>query len=330
MTSATEPHPADPPSAPRTTGSLHALLGLDPAATGGGPLPLHVTGWAQSLDAGDRVLREALHVGAVGAAGAHALGRAAALFGAAEAATVLAARSAHVLPAEADLTLTVVSALVPALVAEATSALDHPVAPQVPRTERLRGALTAQFPWLVHGFASEAVDGAGLAEAVRLGAPLPATVDAPGPDARPRGGCSPVQALPRLVGGSALDAAGAEVQSLAKSLLVAGDELHRRMAELPTEPAGSPTGRELAAAYETLYAATACLTLWAAGAAVGPLWLRTALRALLVRLHRLLLEPPPVLDPYPAEELLAIALGAGARLLTFRTADEVSARADAA
>ncbi|MGW4380566.1 hypothetical protein [Kitasatospora sp. NPDC004531] len=326
MTGSSEPHPADAPDgsapfAPRTVCTLRALLDGDPAATGAGPLALHTVGWSWHLDAGERAVREALRDGAVGADEAHALGRAAALLGAAEAAAALAARSAHVLPAEADVTLPVVSALVPALVAEATGALGRPAAVRPGGTEGFRGAVVARFPWLVNGFAAELVDGPGLAEAVRLGAPVP---EADG-GAGPRGGCSPVQALPRLVGGPALDGAGAEVQSLAKALLEAGDELHRRMAELPTEPEGSPTGRELAAAYETLYAATACLTLWAAGTAVGPLWLRTALRALLVRLHRLLLEPPPVLDPYPAEELLAVALGAGARLLTFRTADQVSA-----
>ncbi|MFD7642985.1 hypothetical protein ACFV4P_20270 [Kitasatospora sp. NPDC059795] len=341
MTSGSEPHPADAltPFAARTASTLRALVNHDPAAVGAGPLALHVVGWAWNLDAGERALREALRDGPVGAADAHALGRAAALIGAAEAATRLAARSAHVLPAEAELTLPVVSALVPALVVEATSALARPAAVRAAGAERLRGAVVAQFPWLVHGFASEAVDGPGLAEALRLGAPLPvanededadADKGGSGSEARPRGGCSPVQALPGLVDGPALEAAGAEVQSLAKSLLAAGDELHRRMAELPTEPEGSPTGCELAAAYETLYAAAACLSLWSAGVAVGPLWLRTALRALLVRLHRLLLEPPPVLDPYPAEELLAVAFGAGARLLTFRTGPEVSAQAGAA
>ncbi|OKJ16767.1 hypothetical protein [Kitasatospora sp. CB01950] len=347
MTSGAEPHPADAltPFAARTASTLRALVNHDPAAAGAGPLALHVVGWAWNLDAGERALREALRDGPVGAADAHALGRAAALIGAAEAATRLAARSAHVLPAEAELTLPVVSALVPALVVEATSALARPAAVRAAGAERLRGTVVAQFPWLVHGFASEAVDGPGLAEALRLGAPLPVAnededededVDkggagsGSGSEARPRGGCSPVQALPGLVGGPALEAAGAEVQSLAKSLLAAGDELHRRMAELPTEPEGSPTGCELAAAYETLYAAAACLALWSAGVAVGPLWLRTALRALLVRLHRLLLEPPPVLDPYPAEELLAVAFGAGARLLTFCTGPEVSAQAGVA
>ncbi|MFJ8625991.1 hypothetical protein ACIRD3_24550 [Kitasatospora sp. NPDC093550] len=310
-----------------------AALRQDQSAVGAAELSRHVLDWARCLDAGERTLREALRDGAarpdaagpdaagpggseVPVADARALGRAAALLGAAEAAAVLAARSAHTLTAESSVTTTMVSALVPALVAESTAGLGRPVAERTPDSERLRGAVVAQFPWLVHAFAAEEADEAGLAEAVRLGEPL-VEVDPSRLNSLSRGGCSPIQALPRLVAGPALGTAPAEVQDLAKSVLAVGDELHRRMAEVPDEPRSTATDRQLAAAYETLYAAAACLGLWAAGAAVGELWLRAALRALLVRLHRLLGEEPPALAPQPAEELLAAGLTAEGPLLPF-------------
>ncbi|WP_316522784.1 hypothetical protein [Kitasatospora brasiliensis] len=305
-----------------------AALRQDPAAIGAAELARQVLGWARSLDAGERVLREALREAAAGPRGpygpvaeAGALGRAAALLAAAEAAAVLAARSTHTLTAEAGVTTTVVSALVPALVAESTALLGRPVVENASDTDRLRGAVVAQFPWLVHGFAAEEADESGLAEAVRLGEPL-TDVDPSRLNSLSRGGCSPIQTLPRLVTGPELTAAAADIRILATSVLAAGDELHRRMAEAPDEPPTREADRRLAAGYETLYAAAACLGLWASGTQAEELWLRATLRALLVRLHRLLDEAPPALDPCPAgelppEEALAATLTAEGPLLPF-------------
>ncbi|WP_441245354.1 hypothetical protein [Kitasatospora sp. McL0602] len=342
--------PADQGGAPRNHEELlrrrRAALRHDPAASGAAELSQQVLGWAQALDVGERTLRDAARGVlpedgradnradnlADGRAGSRqALGRAAALLGAAEAAAALAARSAHTLTAESAVTSTVVSALVPALVAELTAELGRPVSdPDVgpdlgpdPEAERRRGAVVAQFPWLVHGFALETVDEGGLAEAVRLGAPL-AELDADRLGSLSRGGCSPVQALPKVVSSPALGRASAGAQSLAKAVLSAGDELHRRMAEVPEVPQSTPADRRLAAAYETLYAAAACLALWTARTAPvqgDELWLQAALRGLLGRLHRLLDEQCPDVDEHAVEETLAdrvVALaGAGGPLTPF-------------
>jgi hypothetical protein len=80
------------------------------------------------------------------------------------------------------------------------------------------------------------------------------------------------------------------------------------MAEVPEAPQSTPADRQLAAAYETLYAAAAALECWAGQPEPGrgdELWLRATLRGLLARLHRLLDEPAPALDAQAAEEALA-------------------------
>ncbi|MFD8482317.1 hypothetical protein [Kitasatospora sp. NPDC059673] len=138
--------------------------------------------------------------------------------------------------------------------------------------------------------------------------------------------------LPRLLAGPALDRADGEIRLLAGGVLAVGDELHRRMAE----PSEGPAARQLAAAYETLYAAAAFLLLWEAGQVAGQLWLHAALRGLLVRLHRLhrlhrlVDEPPPALGAYPAEESLAAELHAGAPLFPFRAGARIGVPTSAA
>ncbi|MFD0571426.1 hypothetical protein ACFQ0T_22280 [Kitasatospora gansuensis] len=119
----------------------------------------------------------------------------------------------------------------------------------------------------MHAFAAETADTARLTSAARLGAQLP---ERAANGQAPRGGCSIVQALPGAVRELA---APAPVVDRARALLAAGDELHRRMADVRsvTDPAAQP----LARAYGTLFAAAACLHLWTANstAAAGhPLW----------------------------------------------------------
>ncbi|MGK4582326.1 hypothetical protein [Kitasatospora sp. HPMI-4] len=290
---------------------------------------------ARTLDAGERALRRAIRLaverqGPTGRPPAEdpdvrrSLSRAASLLFAAEAAAVLSARAVHTLTGELSVLAPVVSALVPTLVAEVTATLadlteNGPVdvladryEPVGPEPLRERNALAAQFPWLVHGFALESTDDR-LPSTMLLGAPLP-PLDRSRLVPLSRGGCSVVQALPAAVGVLGQDGAtahGGEIHDLAKAVLAAGDELHRRMAEVLSVTDFEQPDRRLAAGYEDLYAAAACLQLWSAQrtAADGQplwedgIWLRAALRELLLRLRGLLESAPADVPDHVGEAL---------------------------
>ena len=260
---------------------------------------------ARVSDVGGRVVREALSRGTAQA------GRAGALVAATEATALLGRRSARLLAGEAAVTAAVLNAVLPRLLGEAPTAASD--------------LLVQQFPVLVHGFAGELADTAGLSAAVRLDAELPAA------SARPaRGGCSVVQALPATVRRLPELDAPAAVRVAASAVLAAGDELHRRMAEVRSER--EPVAATLAEAYGTLYAAAAALHLWAehtgsAGFAEGPLWqdagwLHAALAELADRLTALLGLPGPASDDIAEAygKLLATAAEARSPLTPFGSA----------
>lgn len=234
------------------------------------------------------------------ARGTRQAGRAGGLLAAAQATALLGGGSARVLPGEAAVTAVVVDAVVPRLLAQAAGE-------EVPELAD-SDLLIDQFPVLVHAFAAETADLAGLAAAVVVRPDQPQLAqDAGAPLGRPtRAGCSVVQALPCAVRQLAALGAPAAVRERARAVLAAGDELHRRMADVRS--IGEPVARTLAEAYGLLYAAAACLHLWvacAAGAAGRALWaeagwLRAALGELADRLHALLGECDPpgrALDP---------------------------------
>ncbi|AUG78206.1 acyl-CoA dehydrogenase [Kitasatospora sp. MMS16-BH015] len=256
------------------------------------------------------------------------LARSAALLAAVEAAAVHGSRSIHALTGEMSVVSAVVKALAPSLVDGVITDLaevlgsraflaeeyaegafqkiqrDHQVVAIFDGSTVVnRNSLINQFPRLVRGFAAGTADAEGLARAAALDA-APGPLDFDRLTLLSRTGCSTVQALPATVEALAGLGASDELQRQAKALVATGDELHRRMADVRPSPRPSMASFELAAAYETLYAAAACLQLWTANAATaaGPLWedalwLRVTLRELHLRLLKQLGEArPPVTE----------------------------------
>ncbi|WP_035800614.1 hypothetical protein [Kitasatospora mediocidica] len=246
--------------------------------------------------------------------GARRAGRAGGLLAAAEAAALLGSRSARLLPGEAAVTAVVVDTVLPRLLGAAAGE----------QAAELGDAdlLIDQFPVLVHAFAAETADLDAVAEAARPGRSLPVGEGRALLGRPTRAGCSVVQALPAAVRQLALLGAPAAVRERAGAVLAAGDELHRRMADVRT--IGEPVARVLAEAYGLLYAAAACLHLWvahAAAAAGRPLWtgagwLRAALGELADRLHALLGESGPAGCPGDPERSVAYGASLAAAALT--------------
>jgi hypothetical protein len=295
-------------------------------STGAGEHALRLAvGFARERVIGDRPLVQRPYVRAL-------LARSAGTLVAAEAAALLGIRSAHTLTGELSVGSALLKALAPTLVdgmiaelgelvglrAHLVDGYAHGAFQKLRRDHGIvsifdgstvvnRNALINQFTRLGRGYARGAVDAEGLRRAGDLAEPV-GPMPWAGLRLLTRGGCSPVQDLPRLV--ATLPAAGAPAELLGRawSVLRAAEELHARMARLrPSARPGMPAF-ELAAGYELLYAAAACLHLWAANtAAAGPapgwegaLWARAGLRELVARLQPWLPTDPkadPMADP---------------------------------
>jgi len=262
------------------------------------------------------------------------LARCAALLAGVEAASLVAARSAHALTGEMSVTSAIVKPLAPAVTDAVISDLaellgvrsylvdhhEHGAFQKLSRDHQVvavfdgstpvnRAALAQQFPRLVRGRAGAVADTSGLAEAVVLGTG-PRPLDRSALTLVSRRGCTVVQALPRPVGDGGPPGLAEHVLALHDLI----DQVTGLMAEIPPAALPAMPAYELAAAYELCYAGAACVHLWTACAeqhADEPLWqdglwVRAALRALTHRMTRILRIAPPV--PAPGDDELDAAL----------------------
>ncbi|MFJ7280374.1 acyl-CoA dehydrogenase family protein [Kitasatospora sp. NPDC098663] len=266
------------------------------------------------------------------------LARCAALLAAAEAATLLGARSIHSLTGELSVTSAVVKSLAPTLVdallgelsellgvrSYLTGTYEHGAFQKIWRDHQVvavfdgstpvnRSGLAQQFPRLARALEAGDVDTGGLAEAVASGTPL-RPLDRAGQSLLSRRGCSLVQSLPALAESLTANGAPDGLAEHAAALSATARRLGALMAEV--RPAARPPmpAYELAAAYELCYAGAAVLHLWVHGSAghrgeplwQDGLWVRAALRALRTRLAAALRTPAP--DPAPGDDRIDAAL----------------------
>ncbi|MFD9596933.1 acyl-CoA dehydrogenase family protein [Kitasatospora sp. NPDC059973] len=241
----------------------------------------------------------------------------------AEAVSTVAVRSIHALPGELAVSSAVTKYLVPTLVDQVIDRLgtvlgsrsllvgetyQHGRFQKVQRDHRIVGifdgnalvnlhALINHFPLLARRLRKRTVDGAGLAAATDLAAPL-APFDRERLSLLPRGGSSVLQALPAAVAElGRLAAHGAVPASLgrrAEALLAAVDGLAVELAAHRPVPVEAPRAAfDLAERYALLYAAAAAVQLWLrnheapehqGGLWADGLWLEAALARVLTRL----------------------------------------------
>ncbi|MFE7561233.1 acyl-CoA dehydrogenase family protein [Kitasatospora sp. NPDC057500] len=257
------------------------------------------------------------------------LARCAALLAAAEATTLVGARSVHSLTGELSVTSAVVKSLAPTLVdsllgelsellgvrSYLTGTYEHGAFQKLWRDHQVvavfdgstpvnRSALAQQFPRLSRALAAGDADADGLAEAAASGTP-PRPLDRSAQSLLSRSGCSVVQSLPALAEELAAHGAPDGLAEHAAALAAAARRLGTLLAEV--RPAARPpmAAYELAAAYELCYAGAAVLHLWTRGEPAhrgeplwqDGLWARAALRALRARLAAVLRTPAPADAP---------------------------------
>lgn len=263
--------------------------------------------------------------------GPEVVARCAALLAAAEAATLVGARSVHGLTGELSVTSAVVKSVAPALADRVIGELAELLGPRAwsmdgpgqgafqklardhdvvsvfdGSTPVNRASLIGQFPRLARRLASGEHDGDGLAEAAAIGVP-PRRLDRGALSLASRTGCSVLQGLADVAAsdpvradpGLSRQAAGLHATTLRLSSL---------MSQVRPAPRPPMAAYELAAAYELCFAGAACLHLWSARADLrfveplwqDALWVRAALYALSGPLAELLGEPRP--DPSPDEQ----------------------------
>lgn len=268
------------------------------------------------------------------------IARCAALLAAAEAASLVGARSVHSLTDEMGATSAVVKALAPTLTDAVIGDLaellglrsfvtgmypysafqklwrDHQVVAVFDGSTPVnRAALIQQFPRLVRGFARADVDAGGLAEAVVPGL-RPRPLDYGALTLTCRRGSSVVQSLPALAQTLARRGVPDGLAEHASALAVTTARISELMAETPPAARPQMAAYELAAAYELCYAGAACLHLWGSCAPARAdeplwhegLWARAALRALRARLAGLLRTPAP--EPVPGDGAIDTLLAA--------------------
>jgi alkylation response protein AidB-like acyl-CoA dehydrogenase len=267
------------------------------------------------------------------------LARCAALLAAAEASSLVAARSIHSLTGEMSVTSAIVKPLAPTLADSVLGELaellgvrsflvgvyEHGAFQKLYRDHQIvsvfdgstpvnRAALVQQFPRLVAGFESASYDAAGLAEAVGQNVFLrPPCTDSL--TLASRTGSSVVQSLPVLAMELAADNGPAGLAEQAAALCADARRLTLLMAQV--RPAARPAmmAYEMAAAYELCYAGAACLQVWKAQARQhstaplwqGGLWVRAALRELRARLAVTMRWAPP--DACPGDDAIGQELG---------------------
>ncbi|SCL20728.1 Acyl-CoA dehydrogenase [Micromonospora pallida] len=254
----------------------------------------------------------------------HTLGRAYAQLFIAEAVSVVANRSIHVLPGEMSVVSAVAKSLVPTLVDEVIDELGELLGARsflrgvyaggryqkVERDHRIvaifdgstvvnRNALINQFDRLARAYRRGHSDRAGLATALRLGSPVP-PLEPRRLGVISRTGCSLLQSLPDAVRHVRALVAEHEIPArlaaAVDELSVQVDELHMHLAQVVPHHGGhGPEAFDLARRYELCLAGAACVSLWLAnhrrvpiGSACVPWaggeWLATCLEFLLGRL----------------------------------------------
>ena len=258
----------------------------------------------------------------------HVVARCAALLAAAEAATLVGARSVHGLTGELSVTSAVVKSVAPALADRVIRELAELLGPQAwsmdgpglgafqklardhdvvsvfdGSTPVNRASLIGQFPRLARRLASGEHDDDGLAEAAAIGAP-PRRLDRALLSLASRTGCSVLQGLADVAASDPVRADPGLARQAA-GLHAAALQLSALMSQVRPAPRPPMAAYELAAAYELCFAGAACLHLWSArgSSRVGEplwqdgLWVRAALYALSGPLAELLGEPRPAPSP---------------------------------
>ena len=295
---------------------------------------------AMSLGAAEHALRLAAQPGPEPPSphADRALARCAALLAAAEAASLVAARSVHTLTGELSVTSAVAKSVAPALADRVIAEVAELFGPQAwsmdgPRrgefqklardhdvvsvfdgsTPVNRASLIQQFPRLARRLARAEYDAQGLAEAVAL-RERPRPLDRDLLTLSSKTGCSVVQALPTVAESDpvrTVPGLAAQAAALCQTTAHLSDLMSQ------VRPAARPpmAAYELAAAYELCFAGAACLHLWTARAHARSndalwqegLWVRAALYTLSGPLADLLGEPRPEQSPDEHQILALLA-----------------------